>query len=98
MMFYGLLFFCFCWFLLSVWYVGFHEGKRAAEEVVEKQVVAKKLKRDEGVEQAVQKQKIEAKTQKKVETSSSEDDSSSEEETVNGILWTRFLLLFVKGP
>lgn len=74
--------------MLSVWYDGVHEGKRAAEEIVEKQAVAKKQKKDEGIEQAVQKQKIEAKTQKKkkVETSSSEEDSSSEEETVNTIV------------
>lgn len=63
-----------------------YEGKREAEEALEKQVDAKKQKRDAGVEQAVKKQKIEGKTQtkkpKKKESSSSDDSSSeSEEET-----------------
>lgn len=59
------------------------EGKREAEEALEKQVSVKKQKRDEGVERAVKKQKVELKIRtkkKKKEESSSSDDSSSESE------------------
>ena len=74
-----------CTEVLKFWVFDLLEGKREAEQQLEKQV-AKKQKGVEGVEQAVVKQKVEVKTQKKkkVETSSSEDDSSSEsEEEVN---------------
>lgn len=62
-------------------------GKREAENEIDKAVSAKKQKRDEGVVQAIQKTKAEAKTQKKkkIEESSSEDESdtsSSEDEKV----------------
>lgn len=61
-------------------------GKREAENEIEKAVSAKKQKRDDGVVQAIQKTKAEAKTQKKkIEESSSEDESdtsSSEDEKV----------------
>jgi hypothetical protein len=56
---------------------------------IEKQASAKRQKKDNGVEQAVVKQKIEVKTQKKkkVETSSSDDSSESEEEVNYFSLW-----------
>ncbi|XP_024197202.1 nucleolin 1 isoform X3 [Rosa chinensis] len=61
------------------------KGKREAENEIEKAVSAKKQKRDEGVVQAIQKKKAEAKLpqKKKKEESSSEeesDTSSSEDE------------------
>ncbi|KAK4776410.1 hypothetical protein SAY86_005098 [Trapa natans] len=60
------------------------KGKREAEEVLVKQIIAKKQKRDEGVEQALEEKKVKPKIQvkkTKEEESSSSDDSSSEEET-----------------
>ncbi|KAM0960935.1 hypothetical protein ACFX13_020699 [Malus domestica] len=52
------------------------KGKRGAGNEIEKVVSAKKQKVNEGVAQAIQKKKVEAKTQKKnVETSSSEEES-----------------------
>lgn len=60
------------------------KGKREAEEALEKHVSAKKQKLNEGIEQAVKKQKVEAKTpvkkKKKEETSGSDDTSSSDSE------------------
>ncbi|XP_062090040.1 nucleolin 1 isoform X10 [Humulus lupulus] len=57
------------------------KGKREAENEIEKVVSAKKQKRDEAVEQAALKKKIEVKTQKKkVESSSDDSDSSSDSE------------------
>ena len=86
-----------CTEVLKFWVFDLFEGKREAEQQLEKQV-AKKQKGDEGVAQAVVKQKVEVKTQKKkkVETSSSEDDSSSEsEEEVNFVNFMFQLLLIV---
>ncbi|XP_039026756.1 nucleolin 2-like isoform X2 [Hibiscus syriacus] len=57
------------------------KGKRESKETNEKLVAAKKLKKNDGVAQAVVKVKVEAKTQKKKdETSSSSDDSSESED------------------
>ncbi|XP_040986963.1 nucleolin 2-like [Juglans microcarpa x Juglans regia] len=55
------------------------KGKREAVNELEKQLSAKRQKRNEAVEQTVQKQKSEVKTQKKKkqEETSSSDDSSS---------------------
>ncbi|KAI6677482.1 hypothetical protein NL676_038278 [Syzygium grande] len=56
-------------------------GKRGTEEASEKQVNAKKRKRDGGIQQSIQKKKAEAKTTiKKKEYNSSSDDSDFEEE------------------
>lgn len=58
--------------------------KRESEDAIkEKPVVLKKQKGNDGVAQAVQKEKAQAKTPKKTkkeETSSSDDDSSDSEE------------------
>ncbi|KAB1206156.1 Nucleolin 2 [Morella rubra] len=58
------------------------KGKREALDELEKQVSAKRQKKDEAVHQTVTKQKIEVKThkKKKEETSSSDDSSSSDSE------------------
>jgi nucleolin len=80
---------------LKFWVLDVIEGKREAEQKLEKQVIAKKQKRDEGVQQAVVKQKVEAKTQKKnkVESSDSEEDSSESEE--EEVIFSFIVLVFV---
>lgn len=65
-------------------YFDLHIGKRETEDELEKQVSAKKQKRDE----AAQNQKEEAKVQKKKEISS--DDSDSEEDEVSGRHYLKF--------
>lgn len=77
--------------ILMFWAFDVIEGnKREAVDALEKQLSAKRQKRNAAVEQTVQKLKSEAKTQKKKkkeETSSSDDSSSSdsEKEEVNYI-------------
>lgn len=74
-------------------------GKREAEDSIEKLAGAKKQKKDNGVEQAVQKQKVEVKKQqkletkkkKKEETSSSESSSSSDSDEEPKVLFYRIL-------
>ena len=64
--------------------VGFlGKNKREAEEAIEKIVSAKKIKKNDGVAQAVTKAKVETKTQKKKKEESSDSDDSSEEEEVH---------------